>query len=39
KTALGMMGKCTGEMRLPLCEMSEANTEKLRGALKAYGLI
>ncbi len=39
KTALAMMGRCTGELRLPLCPMSDANTEKLRNALKAYGLI
>jgi len=39
KTALSLMGKCTGELRLPLCPMSDANTEKLRNALKAYGLI
>jgi 4-hydroxy-tetrahydrodipicolinate synthase len=39
KTALGMMGKCSGNMRLPLCEMSEANAAKLKAALKAYGLI
>jgi 4-hydroxy-tetrahydrodipicolinate synthase len=39
KTALSMMGKCTGELRLPLCPMSDANTEKLKNALKNYGLI
>lgn len=39
KTALGMMGKINPELRLPLCPMSEGNTEKLRNVLKAYGLI
>jgi len=39
KTAVSLMGKCTGELRLPLCPMSDANTEKLKNALKAYGLI
>ncbi len=39
KTALAMMGKIKEEFRLPLCEMSEANKEKLRKTLKDYGLI
>lgn len=39
KTALGMMGKCSDELRLPLCPMADANKEKLRRVLKDYGLI
>ncbi|MBI5198541.1 MAG: 4-hydroxy-tetrahydrodipicolinate synthase [Nitrospirae bacterium] len=39
KTALGMMGKCTDELRLPLCPMNDANKEKLRKVLKEYGLL
>ncbi|MEK6693304.1 MAG: 4-hydroxy-tetrahydrodipicolinate synthase [Nitrospirota bacterium] len=39
KTALGMMGKCTDELRLPLCPMSDSNKEKLRRALNDYGLL
>lgn len=39
KTALGMMGKCSGEVRLPLVEMSAANTDKLGAIMKEYGLI
>lgn len=39
KTALAMMGKIAEEFRLPLCEMSEANKEKLKKILKDYGLI
>ncbi|MFZ2089881.1 MAG: dihydrodipicolinate synthase family protein, partial [Desulfobaccales bacterium] len=39
KTALKMMGKITGEVRQPLCPMSPANEDKLRGVLKKYGLI
>jgi 4-hydroxy-tetrahydrodipicolinate synthase len=39
KTALKMMGKITGEVRQPLCPMSGANEEKLRGVLQKYGLI
>jgi 4-hydroxy-tetrahydrodipicolinate synthase len=39
KTALSLMGKVDGEMRLPLCPMAPANLEKLKAALKAYGLV
>lgn len=39
KTALGLMGKCSGEVRLPLAPMSEANTEKLAAAMREYRLI
>ena len=39
KAALSMMDKVKYEYRLPLCEMSEANFEKLNKALKEYGLI
>src|SRR5512139_2305476 len=39
KTALALMGKISEEFRLPLCEMSAANKDKLRGVLKTAGLI
>jgi 4-hydroxy-tetrahydrodipicolinate synthase len=39
KTSLALMGKIDGEMRLPLCPMAPANLEKLKAALKDYGLI
>ncbi|MBI4377777.1 MAG: 4-hydroxy-tetrahydrodipicolinate synthase [Nitrospinae bacterium] len=39
KTALSLMGKVSGEMRLPLCQMSEKNLERLKGAMKQYKLI
>jgi 4-hydroxy-tetrahydrodipicolinate synthase len=39
KTALALMGKITEEFRLPLCPMADANKEKLKKALKDYGLI
>jgi len=39
KTALGMMGKCSPDLRLPLCPMSEPNREKLHRVVKEYGLI
>ena len=39
KTAMGMLKMIQPELRLPLCEMSESNRERLRGALEAYGLL
>ncbi|HEX9079446.1 MAG TPA: 4-hydroxy-tetrahydrodipicolinate synthase [Desulfuromonadaceae bacterium] len=39
KTALGLMGKCSDEVRLPLAPMSEANKAKLAGIMKEYKLI
>jgi 4-hydroxy-tetrahydrodipicolinate synthase len=39
KTALKLLGRGTGELRLPLCEMGAANADKLAAALKAYGLL
>jgi len=39
KTAMGLMGLCLDEVRLPMCEMSSANIEKLKLALTDYGLL
>ena len=39
KTALALMGKCSDEVRLPLCPMSEANKNKLVAIMKEYKLI
>ncbi len=39
KTALSLMGKIKGELRLPLCQMSKENLEKLKNVLKQYNLI
>lgn len=39
KTGLGWMGKINFEVRLPLCEMSPANQERLRSVMKSYHLI
>jgi len=36
KTALGWRGAMSGEVRLPLCEMSEANQDRLRKTLKEF---
>jgi len=39
KTAASLMGLCSARMRLPMCEMEEANLAKLKKALKAYGVL
>jgi 4-hydroxy-tetrahydrodipicolinate synthase len=39
KTALAMMGRIQEEFRLPLCEMSSANKDKLRKVLTEMKLL
>jgi 4-hydroxy-tetrahydrodipicolinate synthase len=39
KTAMSLMGMIEPDLRLPLCPMSEVNLEKLKKALKDYGLL
>ena len=39
KTALNLMGKEVGPMRGPLCEMEEKNVERLKKAMKDYGIL
>lgn len=39
KEALALMGKTSGELRLPLVPMAAENREKLRHAMKSYGLL
>ena len=39
KTALGVLGLCEPDLRLPLCAMSDQNKEKLKKAMKNYGLL
>ncbi len=39
KTALSLMGKVTGELRLPLASMNNVNLSKLKCLLKESGLI
>ncbi len=38
KTAMAMMGLCSGTLRLPLCEMTAAHEAALRETLTAYHL-
>ena len=39
KTAMGLLGMCDPDLRLPMCAMSPDNVEKLKKALKEYGLL
>jgi len=39
KTAMGMLGMCEPGLRLPMTEMLAENADKLRKALKDYGLL
>jgi len=39
KTALNLMGKNVGDLRLPLAPMSEKNKERLSEVIKSYGLL
>ena len=39
KTAMAEMGLCDIEMRLPLCEMDDANKAKLVSIMKDYKLL
>jgi 4-hydroxy-tetrahydrodipicolinate synthase len=39
KTAIGMMGIVSGEVRLPLCPMPDDLNAKLRGILKQYEIL
>ncbi len=39
KTAMGMLGMCSPDLRLPLCSMEETNRNKLETALREYGLL
>jgi 4-hydroxy-tetrahydrodipicolinate synthase len=39
KTALSLMGKCSGDLRLPLTPMAEGNLKKLSQTMRDCGLI
>ncbi len=39
KTAMNLMGKEVGPLRLPLCDMEPANLDRLKKAMKDYGLL
>ena len=39
KKACELMGLCNGALRLPMCDMEEANLAKLKDALRKYSLL
>ena len=39
KTAMGLLGLCQPDLRLPMCAMSDDNLAKLKKALRDYGLL
>ncbi len=39
KTAMKILDRDTGELRLPLCEMDAAGEERIRETLKEFGLL
>jgi 4-hydroxy-tetrahydrodipicolinate synthase len=39
KKACELMGLCNGALRLPMCDMEDANLAKLKQALQVYGLL
>lgn len=39
KAACALMGMCSEEIRLPLCEMDDGNFEKLKASMRREGLI
>ncbi len=39
KAAMEMLGFCDGELRLPLCEIEDANRERLRAVMHKHGLL
>jgi 4-hydroxy-tetrahydrodipicolinate synthase len=39
KAAMKMLGRDTGELRMPMTPLSEKDEEKLRGTLQQYGLV
>lgn len=39
KTALNLLGRDVGPLRLPLCEMTEQNLERIKGAMAAMKLL
>ncbi len=39
KAAMEMCGYCDGELRLPLCEIENANREKLRAIMQKHGIL
>ncbi len=39
KEAMELLGMCSGELRLPMCRLTDANRQKVKDALKNYHLL
>ena len=39
KAAVALLGKATGELRLPLAPVSDANLTKIKDAMQRFGLL
>ncbi len=39
KKAMEILGLCSGSLRLPLCEVSDETTQKIKKALNEYGIL
>jgi 4-hydroxy-tetrahydrodipicolinate synthase len=39
KAALALLGRGTGELRLPMCALDDAGRERVRNTLIQYGLL
>ncbi|MFH1848255.1 MAG: 4-hydroxy-tetrahydrodipicolinate synthase [Candidatus Omnitrophota bacterium] len=39
KAAMGLLGLCAPDVRLPMCAIADSNFEKLKKELEAYGLL
>ena len=39
KTALNLMGRNVGPLRMPMCEMDPKNVERLKKAMQVYGIL
>ncbi len=39
KTAMKLLGRGNGELRLPMCALDAAGEERIRQTLRGYGLL
>lgn len=39
KEAMELLGMCSGDLRLPMCRAADSTRDKIRSALKEYGLL
>jgi len=39
KYAASLLGKCSPELRLPMCEISDASKQRVEGAMRSAGIL